>query len=399
MPLRQGFTRRIQTCRYNHHLVLVIADSRTRNFIPDSGKLLHLRTPPITDTVRVDAGFVAGDEVSSHYDPMIAKLIVRGPTRQAALQKLLAALEQYEVAGPITNIEFLKRMCVSSDFIAGEVETGYIEKHREELFERKPIPTEVMAQAAIGLLREESSRLFSSSAVGNATQWMIGSPFQEREFHLVEISPDGKGESTSTTVRISELATTGAEIQYSIVIGDTIYEHVLSSGPLEQFVSYFPHTRLETTLIRDDDRLTLFQQGKQYRLQIATPKWAEKALGIKDVTNSVLAPMPCKVLRVDVKAGDHVKKDQPLVVIESMKMETVIRSPHDGVIARVVHDKGVSVTQTILKGIPLIVSGSLQSWNCFGRVSGRESCRVEPFCIVFWAFHACRANILGTSSL
>jgi 3-methylcrotonyl-CoA carboxylase alpha subunit len=67
----------------------------------------------------------------------------------------------------------------------------------------------------------------------------------------------------------------------------------------------------------------------------------EKALGINEVTKSVLAPMPCKILRVEVEEGNIVKKDQPLVVIESMKMETVIRSPQDGVISKVVHKKGV----------------------------------------------------------
>ena len=66
----------------------------------------------------------------------------------------------------------------------------------------------------------------------------------------------------------------------------------------------------------------------------------EKALGITETVNSVLAPMPCKVLSVEVQGGNTVKKDQVLVVIESMKMETVIRSPTDGVIKRVVHGKG-----------------------------------------------------------
>jgi 3-methylcrotonyl-CoA carboxylase alpha subunit len=398
--LKHESMRRIQICEYYHYTVLSPAYPCARNFIPDSGKLLHLRTPPITDTVRVDAGFVAGDEVSSHYDPMIAKLIVRGPTRQAALQKLHAALEQYEVAGPVTNIEFLKRMCVSADFVAGEVETGYIEKHREELFERKPIPTEVLAQAAIGLLQEESSRLSSGSSIGLTTQWMNGSPFHEREFHLVESSPDGKGESILTTIRIGELRTSGVETQYSIVVGDTTYEQVLSSGTPRQFVSYFPHTRLETTLIRDEDRLTIFQQGKQYRLQIAQPKWAEKALGIKDVTNSVLAPMPCKVLRVDVEEGDHVKKDQPLVVIESMKMETVIRSPHDGVIARIVHGKGVSVTQTMLNGhiadnFRIFARLALLWWSFRRRVSlSRAYGRVGPHTSASGALHALCNDIM-----
>lgn len=93
--------------------------------------------------MRIDAGFTQGDEVSSHYDPMIAKLIVRGNDRTSALQKMQVALESYEVAGPITNIEFLKRICKSLDFVAGAVETGYIEKHREELFSQLAIDPEV----------------------------------------------------------------------------------------------------------------------------------------------------------------------------------------------------------------------------------------------------------------
>jgi 3-methylcrotonyl-CoA carboxylase alpha subunit len=106
--------------------------------------------------------------------------------------------------------------------------------------------------------------------------------------------------------------------------------------------SFFPHTRLDTTVVRDEDTIIAFQRGSQYRLTVPRAGWMEKALGMKDVTNSVLAPMPCKVLRVEVQAGDIVEKDQALVVIESMKMETVIRSPQRGTIARIVHQSGVS---------------------------------------------------------
>ena len=112
--------------------------------------------------------------------------------------------------------------------------------------------------------------------------------------------------------------------------------------------SFFPHTRLETTIIpsttsiesASTTELSLFHLGRQYRLALSPPAWAAKALGLKDVANSVLAPMPCKVLRVEVEAGAEVKKNQPLVVIESMKMETVIRSPQDGKISGVVHKAG-----------------------------------------------------------
>lgn len=313
----------------------IYAENPDMDFIPDSGKLLHMRLPELSESVRVDAGFIAGDEVSSHYDPMIAKLIVRGPNRAAALQKLHAALESYEVAGPITNIEFLKRLCISPAFMEGDVETGYITKHHEELFARKTVAPEVTAQAAIGLLLEEAP---------SADLGLFGTEHQEREFNLVEVPADGKGETNSTSVRVVEIqgTTSRTERSFNVKVGETRYAHVSVSGHPGLYTTFFPHTRLETTLVRDEDRITLFQRGMQYRLQLATPKWAEKALGMKDTANSVLAPMPCKVLRVDIKAGDQVKKDQPLVVIESMKMETVIRSPHDGVIARVVHGAGVS---------------------------------------------------------
>ncbi|KAI7203032.1 hypothetical protein KC352_g18880, partial [Hortaea werneckii] len=106
--------------------------------------------------------------------------------------------------------------------------------------------------------------------------------------------------------------------------------------------AFHPHTRLTTTLIRDPEtsHLTLFDRGTLYRLHLATPKWLSETLGAKDVANSVLAPMPCKVLRVEVHEGQEVKKNQALVVIESMKMETVIRSPQDGRVGRVVHRAG-----------------------------------------------------------
>lgn len=323
----------------------IYAENPDMNFIPDSGLLLHLRTPTPTPTVRIDSGFIAGDEVSSHYDPMISKLIVQGPNREAAIQKLRAALEEYEVAGPITNIEFIKRMCVSPDFVAGDVETGYIQKHHAELFTPEPSKPEVYAQAALGLALQEisssSGKLLDQLPITSVGFGLnAGAGFQQRSFDLVEIPADGKGDSKATKVTIRQTA----PAKFDISVNDTTYSNVTStfSPSTSTLTSFYPHTRVATTFIRDDARLTLFQQGKQHRLELAMPEWTKKALGVKDVTNSVLAPMPCKVLRVEVKEGDEVHKDQPLVVIESMKMETVIRSPSDGVVKRIVHGKGVS---------------------------------------------------------
>ena len=319
----------------------IYAENPDMDFVPDSGHLIHLQTPPLSETVRIDAGFVAGDEVSAHYDPMIAKLIVRGATRAIAIQKMNAALENYEIAGLVTNIEFLKKICKTSAFIAGDVETGFINKHTEMLFAEIPIKSETFAQAALASFFSEVAALPHGNGPFAIPQPGFIPTAQTRSFNF-------QPQTSNITTTASEVKVTLRQIStslFEVTVNDTIFASVNSSwNPLTRTVtSLFPHTRLETRFISSDGDLTLFQQGKQYRLRHASPKWMEKALGIKDTTHSVLAPMPCKILRVDIRTGDDVKKDQALIVIESMKMETVIRSPQNGVVKRVVHQEGVSV--------------------------------------------------------
>lgn len=307
----------------------------SRDFIPDSGQLIHLQTPSVTDTVRVDAGFIAGDEVSSHYDPMIAKLIVRGPSRESAILKLRAALEEYEIAGPITNIEFLKRVCATPAFVAGEVETGFIKKHHAELFAELQVAPEVYVQAAIGALLQETQ----NGVLRSQPQTGFGSGVQNRRIAFIKTKMDGTADPVETAVEVRQ---SGLDT-FDATVNGASYSSITShwDPKARTITSFFPHTRLATRLISEDGKITIFQRGTQYRLQYATPRWIEKALGIKDVANSVLAPMPCKILRIEVEEGQQVTKDQPLLVIESMKMETVIRSPHNGVVAKIVHRQGV----------------------------------------------------------
>ncbi|MCJ1247561.1 hypothetical protein MMC30_004775 [Trapelia coarctata] len=319
----------------------IYAEDPQMDFIPDSGRLTHLRLPKLSDAVRVDAGFIAGDDVSSHYDPMIAKLIVGGPDRPSAVQKLKAALEDYEIAGPITNIEFLKRVCQHPSFIAGDVETGFIPKHREDLFHNDSPSPEVYAQAALGTLLREAA-MANPLSIGGSVPGLMGG-FQNRLLGFSTSKETGGKDGSDMHVQVNQCAndTFDVFVDGSPFLG--VKSHWDSKNML--LTSYFPHTRLDTRLIVDEGNIAIFQQGTQYRLQYALPKWMEKALGIKDITNSVLAPMPCKVLRVLVAEGDSVTKDQALVVIESMKMETTIRSPQDGTISRVVHRQGVSTSK------------------------------------------------------
>ncbi|KAL9085912.1 MAG: hypothetical protein Q9165_007395 [Trypethelium subeluteriae] len=341
LPLSQSAIRDL-IAQHGHAIeARIYAENPALGFLPSTGRLAHLRTPTPSATLRVDAGFAQGDEVSAYYDPMIAKLIVRGADRSAALQKLHAALAHYEIAGPTTNIEFLKRLCVSPAFVAGEVETGYIEKFREELFAVERTAPEVWAQVALGvLLQEAQGRRVLGLGFGEAGSRMgFGANYQAREIHLVETAGDGKPENNvALTVRARQVGPG----RFALEVDGREFAPVVAELGVDgkSLRSFFPHTRLDATFVREDEQITLFQQGRQYKLQLALPKWAEEALGMKTVVNSVLAPMPCKVLRVEVKEGETVKKDQALVVIESMKMETVIRSPQDGVVQKVVHGAG-----------------------------------------------------------
>ncbi|KAF3913595.1 Dihydroorotase [Dactylellina cionopaga] len=319
----------------------IYAENPDMNFIPDSGPLIHLRTPTPTSTVRIDAGFKQGSIISSHYDPMIAKLIVKATTRELALQKLVAALEEYEVVGMSTNIEFLKRCAAHPAFIAGEVETGFIEKHREELFQKRPTPSEVYAQAALGLVLNESLSQSSTDPFAFFAAGQGG--IQSRKVSLTEKHKD---EEQHVNVEISRMGNMMYDITVTTPEKTETYasvtaEYSPSISP-KQITAYYPHTRLETTFVRNEDqnKISVFQRGVQYNLQLQQPKWMEKALGVKSMENSVCAPMPCKVLKVMVKEGQEVGIDDALVVIESMKMETTIRSPKVGRVKRVVHGEG-----------------------------------------------------------
>lgn len=338
----------------------IYAENPDRGFIPDSGMLFYVKTPKESADTRIDSGFIEGDEVSSHYDPMIAKLIVRSETREGAVRRMAMALQEYEVAGPITNIEFLKRICTSPDFMAGKVETGYIDKHRDELFPAHKIADETLAEAALASFFVEIATFSATdgSAVVPAQMWLSSrSDFQPRTFYYnvagEEIALGRQPETFSINIRqISpgsfELGISNTEEKVEI---SSSYDHASHT-----LTTYFPHTRHTSRIIlppssHSDQPISLFTPLGSFRLLPASPPWLSKALGTSEKANSLLSPMPCKILRVDVKPGDVVKKDQTLLVIESMKMETVIRSPGEGLrVKRVVHGQG----EVVGSGVELV---------------------------------------------
>lgn len=317
----------------------IYAENPDEGFIPDSGPLLHVALPP---GARVDTGFNQGDEVTTFYDPMISKLIVHGPNRTEALNKLKSALEQYEIAGPVTNIDFIKRLSVSPDFVAGKVETGYIDKH-PELFNKPAPPAEVFAQAALFLLLRETAKSSSDPFVGRSVGF-TGASLGSRKLHL-KSTPDAE----PTAVEIIPHSTTSFTIKAGIEEFPTT---LLGSPNADTLTVHFAHThRTATCILAPGNKLHVFSRGQHHTLHIPTELWITEARGVVEEKGGVKSPMPCKVLRVCVEVGETVKKGQDLVVVESMKMEMVVKSPADGQVKRVVHGVG----EVVGAGVDLVV--------------------------------------------
>ncbi|KAE8229781.1 hypothetical protein CF326_g5238 [Tilletia indica] len=391
LPLRQDELRR------NGHAfeARIYAENTRANFLPDVGLLQHVTLPTTSSTVRIDTGFGSGDEISVHYDPMIAKLIVHGRDRSEALRVLRDALDQYEVVGPATNIAFLKALASHPAFIRGEVETGFIPKHGDELQPPIPPPSPVaLAQAALFLtLRDQTPSAVSEvQSSSSSSAWTAFSSFRSfpsaratRVFHLAaRAAGSGTADSADNTFQVTVQSnvqddtytievkpafghsTTFTRVQAQIdpVSRQAVITSGLTTIPEDEGVS----ARLRSTVVSRSppnahnpvfpggkERLDVFVGGAQVELDVLPPDWVAEVLGQTGKAGSkggVVAPMPSKVVEVRVKVGQAVEEGDVLVVLEAMKTEHVLRAPRAGVVAKLV---SASPGAMVAEGTELVV--------------------------------------------
>ncbi|HLS81214.1 MAG TPA: acetyl/propionyl/methylcrotonyl-CoA carboxylase subunit alpha [Steroidobacter sp.] len=316
----------------------VYAEDPMREFLPATGRLTHVRAPAQDAHVRVDAGVRAGDEISVHYDPMIAKLITWDEDRGAALRRLRRALAEYEIAGLSTNIPFLSSIAAHPAFDAGQVDTHFIERHREDLAMRaEPTPDEGLALAAIAIVLRRDAEAHGArsddpwSPWASVTGWRLNADNQH-ELRLID------GEATREVVL--HFRKDGYEIE--VPGGRRLRAaHVsVANGVLSAVVD---GQRLRSSVVFDGLTLTLFNQGRVWRLMLDDPMArAEKQEG---VAGRLTSPMPGSVVAVLVAEGDLVERDQPLMVIEAMKMEHTIRAPATGRVVKIHFAVGLQVSE------------------------------------------------------
>ncbi|WCR11836.1 acetyl/propionyl/methylcrotonyl-CoA carboxylase subunit alpha [Paracoccus stylophorae] len=291
------------------------AEDVPAGFLPATGRLAHLAFP---DGARIETGVRQGDTISPWYDPMIAKIVTHGPTRAVALRALEAALVDTEVAGSVTNLDFLIALTRHDGFRNGDVDTGLIARDLDDLVAAAEPDPRARALAVVGL-----AGLADPSVTGGMTLWQ---PLRRT------IAWDG-GEA------VLEVLGPGAA---RVTMDDTAYE-VRWQGDRWWVDDGLRRNRI----VRHEAGISVFG-GRPVTLVPLDPLARDSAAAGGDALS--LSPMPGLVKSVHVTAGQQVKAGDRLAVLEAMKMEHSLTAARDGVVAEVLAAAGDQVEA----GAPLI---------------------------------------------
>jgi 3-methylcrotonyl-CoA carboxylase alpha subunit len=314
------------------------AEDPAREFLPQTGRLAHLRFPEDAADLRTDTGVEAGAAITPHYDPMIAKLIAWGADRRAALARLASALDEVEIAGLRTNVEFLARAVRSRAFAEGQLDTGLIERNRAELLPpRTPLSEEALAAAACAeLLAEEDTarRLAAASGDPHSPWYRVDGWRLNQDSHHAFAFAEGEARRT-VTVHFGEA---GQRIDIE-GHSRTLECERLADGRL---LVRLDGRASKARAVRDGLDWHVFIGGAHRRLTLHDEL---EGLDIDAGGGSLAAPMPGKVIAVLVKRGDRVQKGAPLLILEAMKMEHTIFAPGDGEVKEIHYAAGEQVAE------------------------------------------------------
>ena len=314
----------------------VYAEDPARGFLPTGGTVLALREPS-GEHVRVDSGIAVGSVITSAYDPMLAKVVARGPDRATALRRLDAALRETTILGVTTNIAFLRALLADPDVQAGRLDTGLIERLVEpRLADRGPalgatdaITDQVLATAALMLLSADEE-----AATGVTDPWDIADGWRVGEHAWTRLRlATGPGDATDVRVRGRGTPPgSGARISGArVAVGDGEPAMVRVERDGDALLVEFDEKTLTFRYALDGRTVWLGRDGQAWAVtEVAAAGRRGGAAGAGDGT--VRSPMPGTVLSVAVSAGDTVAAGQALAVIEAMKMEHTVTAPLAGIV-------------------------------------------------------------------
>jgi 3-methylcrotonyl-CoA carboxylase alpha subunit len=284
--------------------------------------------------VRIDSGVRQGDAITPHYDPMIAKLIVWGENRDQALARMRQALAETHIVGLANNVDFLTRLMNNASFARGLVDTGLIEREREQLFAAEErLPAEVLAAACARILADDAA-----AAAGCPDPWAHTHGWRLNTLYRRSLSFR------------CEHGTHDVEVEYSRAGADTYVLHygtlalpfAVTAAAGTRLTMRLADRALAADVVRDGDDLHVFTRGRH---RVLTLLDVIAHAGEDAAESRLTAPMPGRVIAVNVKRGERVARGAPLVVLEAMKMEHAILAPADGVVEEILYAVGDQVSE------------------------------------------------------
>ncbi|MFL2808489.1 MAG: acetyl/propionyl/methylcrotonyl-CoA carboxylase subunit alpha [bacterium] len=324
----------------------IYSENPAIGFLPSIGTLHRLAFPKLNKnndstrtTIRIDTGIVEGGEISRHYDPMIAKLIVHAESREEAISEMRFALAQSGVLGVATNLGLLESIMQHPDFQSGETNTLFVDSKLESLLPSNKAPADWICwgTAIFCLLQDfaDSSNKANKSLEpfspwNRHINWRAGS---EEPYRIRLLSRQG----TETEIQILEENNTFRILQENIEISVTVSTHgnsldlTWNNSGLEKYGEHL------LVLSHESQLLAVYENGRTFFTR-SDPLSFEMIEEVNDYR--LCSPMPGNVIRVLVKAGEEVSSGQPLLVMEAMKMEHTIVAPADGVVEEVLFQPG-----------------------------------------------------------
>jgi len=311
----------------------IYAEDPDQDFLPATGTLRYLSTPDESAHVRVDTGVTEGDEISIHYDPMIAKLIVWDETREQAVNRMVQALEQYRIAGLKTNIRFLHAAVDCQPFREAELTTNFIASHEDLLFPKSRLDLDKALVLAAGFVLEQRKSVEPVTAdpwspFSRKNSWRMNSEYAQPL--KLQVGDD-----------IHELKILERDDRYQVFVGDSVY-HLNAKLDDDYLQAVINGHRLSIHGNLHDDQLVLFYEGDTFKCTVY-----RETYGFEEMAGegSLEAPMNGAIVAVQAKVGDKVTAGQTLVIMEAMKMEHAIKAPADGVVSEIFFAEGDQVSE------------------------------------------------------
>ncbi len=323
----------------------IYAEDAERGFLPATGVLKRFRMPGESAHIRIDTGVREGDTITPYYDPMIAKLIVWDRDRPSALRRLRGALAKCEIVGCVTNLPFLAAVAAHPAFAAGEIDTGFIEHHADDLVpEPRPASNEAVIVAVLDLVltRREAVRARAQAGNDPHSPWNLCNGWRMNGIGEDRIRVIDHEWDMDVLVRYLK------DGSHEIVIGDDRFR---CRGEREEDGGIgvdIDGRRLRASVHHDADGLSVTLDGRTVRLRLLDP--LHQDVEEEDAGGSVLAPLPGRIIKVMVSKGEKVQKGQGLMILEAMKMEHTITAPADGMVTVLDYAVGDQVEE----GVPLL---------------------------------------------